>query len=298
MDRMAGVRTSIAIALVVAATSPRPAPAALNYSSIGSTYNQSFDGLVNSGTDVGWTNDATLAGWHLYRVPTSASLSPAVAIDLYDAGDGSSDSGRFYSFGAASSSERALGAIGSGSLASFGGSGILGNGALIGWIAVALTNNTGSELSQFTANFAGEQWRDAGNDPAAAQTMTFEYGYGSSFDGVTTWNSPGGSFDWSSPVQTSLVGEAVNGNTAGRIAGLGGTIAGQGWTDGTTLWLRWVERNDSGLDHGLAVDDFSFTATTNAIPEPGAVLFGGVVCVVIGLARAGRRLLARVHMRG
>jgi hypothetical protein len=38
-----------------------------------------------------------------------------------------------------------------------------------------------------------------------------------------------------------------------------------GWNAGDTLWLRWVERNDAGNDHGLAIDNFELAT---GIVEP------------------------------
>jgi hypothetical protein len=56
---------------------------------------------------------------------------------------------------------------------------------------------------------------------------------------------------------------------------------------GDTLWIRWVERNDNGNDHGLAIDDFSFSAsrsvTPGVIPEPASLLVWGGVGL-LGLA--------------
>src|SRR6185369_827660 len=86
-----------------------------------------------------------------------------------------------------------------------------------------------------------------------------EYGLGSAFTGVT-WTPPGGAFNWTSPVNTTTAG-AVDGNTTGRVAGRGGAISNFGWNNGQTLWIRWVELNDPGNDHGLAIDDFSFSAS-------------------------------------
>src|SRR4029078_12313043 len=97
------------------------------------------------------------------------------------------------------------------------------SGAVAGWIAVQLRNNTGNTLSSFNFSFNGEQWRDGGNPTPASQTMVLEYGLGSAFTGVT-WTSPGGAFNWTSPVNTTTAG-AVDGNTTGRVAGRGGAIS-------------------------------------------------------------------------
>ena len=85
--------------------------------------------------------------------------------------------------------------------------------------------------------------------------MTLEYGFGVSFTTVPTWTAPGGSFDFASPIHTATAA-ALDGNGASnRTAGLGGTLNNLGWTVGSTLWVRWVENNDAGNDHALAVDN-------------------------------------------
>lgn len=213
----------------------------------GATYTQDFNSLVTSGTNNAWTNNSTLAGWHLFRQPV-----PATAIILYNSDAGGSSTGTFLSYGSASVTERALGGLGSGG-AYFGSP---ASGAIAGWIGVAFTNNTGSTINEATIGFNGEQWRNGGN--ATAQTMILEYGFGASFAAVSAWVSPGNTFDWSSVVNSTTAG-AVDGNIAGRVSNKGGTINALNWANESTLWIRWVERNDAGNDHGLAIDDFSFS---------------------------------------
>jgi hypothetical protein len=210
------------------------------------SYAQNFDSLALSGTNVAWSNGSTLPGWYLFRQPVQGT-----AITAYSASDGSSNSGSFYSYGAGSSGERALGGLGSGG--TYFGSPASGN--IAGWIAFAATNETGADIGSITLAFDGEQWRNGGN--TSAQAMVLEYGFGDSFDAVTAWSAPGGSFDWTSPVATSTAA-AVDGNVAGKVAGRGGVLNSLDWNPGETIWIRWVERNDSGNDHGLAIDNVSF----------------------------------------
>ncbi len=259
-------------------------PAAFNYSSIGTTYSQDFDSLASSGTDISWTNDTTIAGWSLYRVAAGSDPTP-VPMTFYDASAGTADSGRFYSLG--TDADRALGAIGNGT---FGYPGDQASpipiNSMAGWLAASFTNGTGVEVNQITVAYDGEQWRDAGdNEPPYAQTMEFQYGFGSDFSSVSTWNSPGGSFDFTSPVFTTTAG-AIDGNVAGSVAGLGGTISDLSWQAGETLWLRWVVQNDSGFDHALAIDNFSLNAAAavSAVPEAGSMLtvgLGGLVAFAL-----------------
>lgn len=244
------------------------------YDSIGAVYSQDFDSLATSGSGVAWANDATLPGWFLYRQP-----APGTALTSYAAGTGSSSTGSFYSFGASGSSERALGGVGSGG--TYFGSPT--NVTVAGWIAVGLVNQTGQTLKQIVVTYDGEQWRNSGD--ANPQTMRFEYGWGNSFTSVGSWTAPGGVFDWSSPVFGGTAG-AVDGNTTGLVAGRGGFLSGILWNPGETLWMRWVERNDLGNDHGLAIDNFRLVAQ---VPEPVAVAkWTGLGLMVLALLR--RRL--------
>ena len=262
---------SIRSVFVMQAAICSPVQAQVVYVAAGSVYSQNFDTLANTGSGVAWVNGSTLPGWFLYRQP-----APGVDITTYAAGTGSSATGSFYSFGASGSTERALGGVGSGGTY-FGSP---ATGAVAGWMAVGLVNGTGQTLTQFSVSFAGEQWRDGG--AGDTQTMRFEYGWGSSFTSVSSWTAPGGTFDWASPVVSGTAG-AVDGNTTGRVNGRGGLISGVNWAPGDTLWLRWVETNDPGNDHGLAIDDFSFLAM---VPEPKtAGTLSGLGLLVLAVAR-------------
>lgn len=144
-------------------------------------------------------------------------------------------------------------------------------------------------MGGFTIGFDGEQWRNGGptttGGPVFAQPMVFEYGFGASFGAVSNWVSPGGGFDWTSPVFSGTAG-AVDGNTTGRVAGVGGTVA-TSWASGDTLWVRWTERNDFGNDHALAIDNLSLTVTPVPEPETYAMLLAGLA-VLGGVARRRR----------
>ncbi|MFM9916332.1 MAG: hypothetical protein ACKVOX_11035 [Rhizobacter sp.] len=235
------------------------ARAAIVVSAAGQSYIQNFDTLTTStSASQIWANDSTLVGWSLFVQPVA---TPS-AVTTYSAYNGTSTTGSFYSFGAAGVGERALGGLGSGG--TYFGAPATASGAVAGWIAASFTNVSGQALNGFSLSFAGEQWRNGGN--ASAQSMVFEYGFGSSFAGVSAWTAPGGLFDWASIVNTST-GAAVDGNAAGKVSGRGGAVATT-WNASDTLWLRWIERNDAGNDHGLAIDDVSFTAGAAVAPSP------------------------------
>ena len=266
------IKTLLASAALAALAALAPAQAAFTVSSASFTYSESFDSLTSSTAAQTWVNDSTLVGWNLFLASTGAA--PAT----YIGGTGSSNGGSFYSFGAAGSAERAFGGVGS--AGTYFGTPSPAIGAPAGWIAVSFTNATGNALGAFTIGFDGEQWRDGGAAAPAAQTMTLQYGFGATFGAVASWVTPGGSFNFSSPVFTNTAGgAAVDGNGAGKVTGVGGTVATT-WAAGSTLWLRWVELNDVGSDHGLAIDNLSFSVS--AVPEPTtyALLLAGLAAVV------------------
>jgi hypothetical protein len=242
-----GIYCALADLLLATAQS---ASAAVSFT--GGTYAQDFATLPTSGATVAWSNDSTLAGWSLFKQPEPGSPIPSIA-----AGTGSSNTGAIYSFGASGSDERAFGGVGSGNATYYNGA---STGSVAAWLALALSNDTNATIDEATVAFDGEQWRNGGN--ASSQTMVFEYGLGSSFETVATWNAPGAAFDFTSP-NTGTSQAALDGNDPiNRVADLGGTLSGLAWAAGETLWMRWVERNDAGNDHGLAVDDFAFTTET------------------------------------
>ena len=256
---------------------PSIASAQVIYLVPGNTYTQDFNTLVQSGTGQAWSNNSTLTGWFLYRQP-----APGTDITTYNAGTGSSNAGNFYSFGSsATDSDRALGGVGSGG-AYFGSP---STGSVAGWIAVGITNSTGQALSSFTMTYNGEQWRDGGAATPTAQTMVVEYGFGTSFTTVASWTPAGSGFNFTSPVfANTSTGAAVDGNTAGLIAGLGGSVSTT-WNTGDTLWIRFVETNDAGNDHGLSVDNFNFAAFAASVPEPSTYALVLTTLVFAGMTR-------------
>jgi hypothetical protein len=87
-------------ALLIAIASARPSLATIVYSVAGSTYTQNFDSLADASELHEWTNDSTIAGWHLFRVTNGNDPTPTPMF-FYDTSDGSTNNGRFYSYGTA-----------------------------------------------------------------------------------------------------------------------------------------------------------------------------------------------------
>jgi uncharacterized protein len=246
----------------------------------GGTYTQDFDSLVNTGTNIPWTDNATIVGWHMRRVDDING----VLADQYNAGDGSSNTGAVYSFGTVGTGERALGSVASGSV----------EHAVYG---LQLRNTSANNILEFTLAFTGEQWRNGGN--TTQHSLMFSYRVGGTDIGQDQQPSGGvagyvadpsftrvTALDFIGPIATSTAA-ALNGNDPANQAAVSATVTlNAAWTPGTDLWIRWVDLNDVGNDHGLAIDNLNFQATP--IPEPATL-------AALAIGAAG--LLARRRRR-
>lgn len=70
---------------------------------------EDFDGLLSSGSEA-WSDGSTLSGWYAENGggTNAGSVSPTIM-----AGSGTDNTGSLYSFGSSSSTDRALGSVGS-----------------------------------------------------------------------------------------------------------------------------------------------------------------------------------------
>jgi hypothetical protein len=152
-------------------------------------------------------------------------------------------------------------------------------------IGARFANNTGLTISGFTFSYDGEQWRVGGttsvNNDLAVSYATFGAGLGSlesvSYSGIALAT-------FSSPVDSGTAGGLDGNAPANRVAGLGDTITGLTVLPGEEIWLRWFDANNSGPDHGLAIDNLTISFTT--VPEPSmAALMGLGLTALIGIRR-------------
>lgn len=221
----------------------------------GGTYTQNFDTLPASGTT---TFTGLTAPFDLAAAPANAAgmpgwtLASTVGTPSLIAGTGSGNAGAAYSFGASGSTERALGSVGSGSVAPRFG--------------LTLVNDTGTTITQFTLAYTGEQWRHGG--AAAPNKLTFTYAVGGTNLNTGTFVAAA-ALDFTGLITTTTA-SALDGNLAANrtAAPLSSTITGLTWLPGQTLVLRWSDVDDAGSDDGLAIDDLSFTTPVAAPPPP------------------------------
>lgn len=220
----------------------------------GTAVTQDFNTLTSGA----WADNTTLNGWYA-RTDATSSITSYIA----NTGTGT---GALSAFGVAGTNTLSDRALGYAPTNTFTGTAGTGKG-YIGW---RLVNNTGTSITSFTVSYNGEQWR---RDATTGQSLTFDYQTGTTVTSLTsgTYTAVSG-LTFNSPTNTTA--GAVDGNAAANRTALNATITlGAALPNGSEIMLRWVDLNDSGTDHLLAVDDVSVsyvltaaapTLTTNA----------------------------------
>lgn len=215
---------------------------------------QDFNTLAASGSSSTLPN-----GWYLAETDDNANSE-------YRAGDGSSNTGDTYSFGAGTDSERAFGTLQSSSLVSR--------------IGAQLRNDSGLAVTEITVNYTGEQWRLGAT--GRADTLKFEYSANATGlnDPAANW-TPALALDFDSPTTTGATG-ALDGNASANRTAISAAINGLNVAPNATLWVRWSDVGVAGSDDGLAIDDVSFSVdgeppvdnppqVSSTVPANGAV---------------------------
>ncbi len=199
---------------------------------------------------------------------------------VYRPDNGSATFGALFSYGTGTQTDRALGSAASATPGAFE-------------YGFRFTNDGTTTITGFTLKYTGEQWRNSATDQ---QKLAFSYAKFSS--GITgdignEANSSGSpqdgrytgvaALDFTSPATlptSTSPGVATNGNIDPYHTDIIAMVNGLSIAKGDELWVRWVDINDVNNDHGLAIDDLSFTASfAPAVnePEPASlVLLGGV----------------------
>ena len=211
-------------------------------------YTQNFNTLITSGTS------STLpTGWKLLETGTNANTTLA-------ADAGSSSTGNTYSYGTGTNTDRAFGALLSGSL--------------VPTLGVQITNNTGATITSLNVSYIGEEWRlgTAGR----TDQLDFQYSLNATSLSTGTWTDVN-ALDFVTPVTTTT--GAKDGNAAANRTAKSTVITGLNIANSSTFWIRWADFDASGADDGLAIDDFSIQlngadvtppATSTVTPANGA----------------------------
>ncbi|MFA7380851.1 MAG: Calx-beta domain-containing protein [Bacteroidia bacterium] len=209
-------------------------PGAATISAKNTPYFQNFDGL-----DITGTNQINLpVGWQ-----TSESGSGGRYNGGYAADNGAGTSGDLISYGATSTTDRALGTLLSSSIAPRFG--------------VFVKNTTGSVVDSVRIEFTLEQWRCG----TINRTDSFIVEYNINRGGIDT-NAVNNS-GWSRFPNLLLNGKtytatgALDGNIAANQTRFTAMLTGITLNNNDTLVIRFVDYNATGSDDGMAIDSFS-----------------------------------------
>ncbi len=228
------------------------------------SYTQNFDTLALSNPASPLLNTAVPAGWFFLETGTNANSG-------YSAGTGSVTAGNTYSFGASNSSDRAFGELTSETLNSTFGANIV-NGGL-------------AAIQSLSIGYDGEQWR-AGTT-VQTDRLDFQYSLNATSLNTGSWLDFNG-LDFLSPETIGAAG-LRNGNLAPNRTSLSGTLTNLSVGSNQALWIRWLSSDVLEGDDGLAIDNFtitaSFAAPTAAVPEPASF----IVLLLAGVAAGSRR---------
>lgn len=188
---------------------------------------ESFDSLLATGT-----GNSLPSGWLIAEKIRSVDVT-------YLADNGASPTGNTFSYGATGSSERALGALLSGSVTPT--------------LGAQLQNNTGSPLNDLLVEYTGEQWRVG--TLARADRLDFQYSLNaiSIVDADATWVDVD-ALDFNAPTSTGAIGP-LDGNAAANRTAISAVVTGLNLAPGASFFVRFSDFNATGADDGLAIDD-------------------------------------------
>jgi hypothetical protein len=257
---------------------PTVAPAQISVTG-STTYTQTFDTLpITGSTTFNQFTSATptLPGWFAVRTANGTGSDQIVA------GNGASNAGGLYSFGTGTSTDRALGSVGSGGTA----------GGSLAWGVVFRNDDTVPVNA--TVSYTGEQWRLG--TTGFSNTVSFAYSITAAAPTIPslipagTGGLPPAGFisfptlDFTSPATSGTVG-ALDGNLSVNQLQHSNAVLNVGLAPGQHLTFYWSDPDHPGADHGMAIDDVRVVFVP--VPEP-------VTC--FGLAAAGM-VAARVIRR-
>lgn len=217
------------------------------------TYSENFDGMGTTTVSAAFAGAIGVqsavpgvTGWSGTRNGGNSTS----AINLI-ADTGSGNSGAIYNYGAASATDRALG--------------VLSSGSTVPTIGTEIVNNTGATITSVTITFTAEFWRSS---TSVQNILSFAYGVSggtiTSADYLTNAGmSALATLNVIGPAPVASNG-ALDGDHDDNQSVVSATINGLSIPNGASLYLRWFDVNDAGNDAGLAIDDFSLTATTVA----------------------------------
>lgn len=228
--------------------------------------------MINTAGNYTWTDNSSIVGW--YAVVDGATPAQYHATNT----NGNNGTPNALKLARASGTSGALGLQRSSTNTGFTAFG------------VQLTNSTEAAIGGFDISYLGQQWQD---NTGGIDTLTFQYSTDATSLTTGTWTTVNdlafGSVQDTNAGPTNYVSLAPTGSSVAPGETISGTISGLTLAEGATIWFRWVDENNTGVDDVLTIDNLSITST--AIPEPASA------ALLLGIAGLAARLGLRSRRR-
>jgi hypothetical protein len=219
----------------------------------GFLYQQNFNSLARSGTDVVWNNNTTLPGWY-------AASTAGGSYATYSTSAGGVSTHGLYSYGSSTSvngdTDRALGSL---------------NQDASGHIAygVLFQNTSGATMNSVTLAFTAEQWRKVSTSEKGYQRVKLSYQISPVINvtaaGITSGEYheiPEGNLITLDTVSTT--NQSMDGNATGNFASVQ-IILPVVFPAGQQMMIRFFDENNTSVDAAMALDDFSATFSMTVV---------------------------------
>jgi hypothetical protein len=214
---------------------PESTQSTVSITTFGTALTQNFNSLATP-TATPHAASTLPSGWYFVETGGQGNAT-------YFADNGNSNTGNTYSYGATGVAERALGTLRSANV--------------IPTIGASFTNNTGKRIGSLDISYVGEQWRLG--TTGREDRLNFEYSTNATSLSTGTWTTVS-QLDFVAPIPTGTP-RALDGNDSANRTAKSHTITALDIPDEATVWIRWVDVDAANADDGLAIDDFSLTAS-------------------------------------
>jgi hypothetical protein len=192
-------------------------------------YNENFDGMGASLIDY-------IPGWTAINAVDGATLTMGIS-------NGAENSGNVYNVGTINTEERAFGT--------------LADATTTPVLGAVFQNNTGGMVTKISIQARMEQWKESGN-ASVNEIVAFYYSLDATSLNDGAWTAVT-ALNLNEKLTMATSNGAVNGNLFANYTNMSNIITGLNWTNGTNLWIKWVDTNDAGSNGMFAIDNFSLT---------------------------------------
>lgn len=125
-------------------------------------------------------------------------------------------------------------------------------------IGSCFINNAGSTIASLLISYDGEQWRLGAT--GRVDRLDFQYSTNATSLLLGTWIDVN-ALDFTAPITIIPLGQTDGNDASYRVAGINSTISSLSIPNGGTFYIRYSDLDATGSDDGLAIDNFSLTAT-------------------------------------